>query len=104
VSGQGLCNPTGKAAAENENYVAHIRQIVEEKCDAQGRKKHPARRWVVERAGAWLSKCRAILVWYNKEVIELPGPDSIGHQPPVVSSGGPTWAAYLSRRCFEIVS
>jgi len=64
---KGYCNPTGRAAAASENYVAHIRQIGEEKLDAQGRKTHPARRWVVERAGAWLSKCRAILVRYNKK-------------------------------------
>ena len=64
---KGYCNPTGRAAAANENYVAHIRQIGAEKLDPQGRKKHPARRWVVERAGAWLSKCRAILVRYNKK-------------------------------------
>ena len=64
---KGYCNPTGKTAAENATYVAHIRQIGEEKFDPQGRKRHPARRWVVERAGAWLSKCRAILVRYNKK-------------------------------------
>lgn len=64
---KGYCNPTGKAAAQAGNYVAHIRQIGEEKLDAHGHKKHPARRWVVERAGAWLSKCRAILVRYNKK-------------------------------------
>lgn len=64
---KGYCNPTGKVAAANQNYVAHIRQIGEEKLDAHGLKKHPARRWLVERAGAWLSKCRAILVRYNKK-------------------------------------
>jgi putative transposase len=64
---KGYCNPTGKAAAEQEHYVAHIRQIGEEKLDEAGKKKHPARRWVVERAGAWLNKCRAILVRYDKK-------------------------------------
>ena len=64
---KGYCNPTGRDAAAHEHYVAHIRQIGEEKLDRIGRKKHPARRWVVERAGAWLSKCRAILVRYNKK-------------------------------------
>ena len=28
---------------------------------------HPARRWVVERTLGWLSKCRAILVRYDKK-------------------------------------
>jgi hypothetical protein len=41
---KGYCNPTGRAAAAQENYVAHIRQIGEEKFDADGRKTHPARR------------------------------------------------------------
>ncbi len=30
-------------------------------------KKYPARRWVVERTLGWLSKCRAILVRYDKK-------------------------------------
>ena len=32
-----------------------------------GRKRYPARRWVVERTLAWLSKCRAVLVRYDKK-------------------------------------
>ena len=32
-----------------------------------GEKTFPARRWVVERTLAWLSKCRAILVRYVKK-------------------------------------
>ena len=39
----------------------------EEKLDGQGVKRHPARRWVVERTLAWLSKCRGILVRYDKK-------------------------------------
>ena len=64
---KGYCNPTGRAAAADEHYVAHVRRIGEEKLDEGGGKRHPARRWVVERAGAWLNKCRAILVRYNKK-------------------------------------
>ena len=58
---KGYDNPSGRGAAEGERYVAHIRRIGEEKLDGRKRKKHPARRWVVERAGAWLNGCRAIL-------------------------------------------
>jgi putative transposase len=47
--------------------VPHIRKIGEEKLDPQGRKRHPARRWVVERTLSWLSKCRALLVRYDKK-------------------------------------
>ena len=42
------------------------RRIGEEKRDEQGQKTYPARRWVVERTFAWLSRCRAILVRYDK--------------------------------------
>ena len=48
-------------------YLGHIRRISEEKLDAQGVKRYPARRWVVERTLAWLSKCRAILMRYDKK-------------------------------------
>lgn len=70
---QNLCldkaydNPTGREATRKNNYTPHIRRIGEEKLDEKKRKKHPARRWVVERTLAWLSKCRAILVRYDKK-------------------------------------
>ena len=60
-------NPTGQAAAEAAGYIPHIRRIGEEKLDASGAKRHPARRWVVERTLAWLQKCRAILIRYDKK-------------------------------------
>jgi putative transposase len=59
-------NPTGQAAAEAAGYILHIRRIGEEKLDTNGKKRHPARRWVVERTLAWLQKCRAILIRYDK--------------------------------------
>lgn len=64
---KGYDNPTGHAAVEARDYTGHIRRIGEEKLDGRGRKKHPARRWVVERLLAWLSKCRAILVRFAKK-------------------------------------
>lgn len=64
---KGFDNPTSAAALEGTVYVAHIRRIGEEKLDDHGEKKHPARRWVVERTFAWLSKCRGILVRYDKK-------------------------------------
>jgi len=64
---KGYDNPTGRAACEAEGYIPHIRRIGEEKLDSIGEKTHPARRWVVERTLAWLSKCRAILVRYDKK-------------------------------------
>jgi len=64
---KGYDNPTGWEATQAHGYVPHIRRIGEEKLDAKKRKRHPARRWVVERTLAWLSKCRAILVRYAKK-------------------------------------
>lgn len=56
-----------RQAAMDRHYEPHIRRIGEEKLDENAEKKHPARRWVVERTLAWLSKCRAILVRYDKK-------------------------------------
>jgi putative transposase len=64
---KGYDNPTGRAAALEGEYVPHIRRIGEEKLDGKNRKRHPARRWVVERTLGWLNRCRAILVRYNKK-------------------------------------
>jgi putative transposase len=64
---KGYDNPTGKQAVAEHMYIPHIRRIGEEKLDEHGEQRHPARRWVVERTLAWLSKCRAILVRYDKK-------------------------------------
>ena len=60
-------NPSGRAAAVAAGYLPHIRRIGEEKLDQAGKKSHPARRWVVERTLAWLQKCRAVLIRYDKK-------------------------------------
>jgi putative transposase len=62
----GYDNPTGRQAVAKQHYVGHIRPIREEKAIPRGKKKHKPRRWVVERLIGWLSKCRAILVRYDK--------------------------------------
>jgi putative transposase len=70
---QNLCldkaydNPTGDGACDQAGYIPHIRRIGEEKLDDHGEKTHPARRWVVERTIAWLQKCRALLIRYDKK-------------------------------------
>lgn len=64
---KGYDNPSGRQATEAAGYTAHIRRIGEEKLDTGGAKRYPARRWVVERTLAWLSKCRAILIRYDKK-------------------------------------
>ncbi len=70
---KGYDNPTGRAAATYRGYTPHILRIGEEKMDGRGRRRHPARRWVVERTLAWLSKCRAILVRYDKNPLNYLG-------------------------------
>jgi putative transposase len=64
---KGYDNPSGRRAALEADYVPHIRRIGEERLDGRGRRRHPARRWVVERALAWLNQCRAILVRFAKK-------------------------------------
>jgi putative transposase len=67
-------NPTGFTTVEAYSYVPHIRRIGEEKLDpASGETRFPARRWVVERTPAWLSKCRALLVRYDKHAANFLG-------------------------------
>lgn len=65
---KGYDNPTGRTATKQHHYTPHIRPIGKDDSCPPGKKKHPARRWVVERTLAWLSKCRAILVRYDKHV------------------------------------
>jgi putative transposase len=60
-------NPTGHETVAATKYRGHIRRIGEEEpAAAPGKRRYKPRRWVVERTLAWLSKCRAILVRYDK--------------------------------------
>lgn len=63
---KGYDNRPSEAVVEAYGYIPHIRRIGEEKLDEHRVKRFPARRWVVERTLAWLSKCRALLVRYDK--------------------------------------
>jgi putative transposase len=60
-------NATGREAAAQAGYTPHIRRVREEKKACDRSKGHKPRRWVVERTLAWLCKCRAILVRYDKK-------------------------------------
>jgi putative transposase len=60
-------NATGREAAAAGEYVPHI--VPKDKAK-RGQERTPGskpRRWVVERTLAWLCKCRAILVRYDKK-------------------------------------
>ena len=79
------------------DYTPHVRHIGEEKLDQKGRKRHPARRWLVERTHGWLSKCRGILVRYSKMSCNYLCYHPTGMRTLVVSSATPFGL-------FEIVS
>ena len=64
---KGYDNPTGREAVAGHGCQRHIRRIGEDKLDANEVKLPPARQWVLERTLAWLPKCRAIPLRYNKK-------------------------------------
>jgi putative transposase len=63
----GFDNPSGRAAVESGGYVGHIRPSRPGKRDKRRPGRRKPRRWVVERTLGWLSKCRGILVRYEKK-------------------------------------
>jgi putative transposase len=65
--------PALEEAVQSRHYTSHIRRIGEEKLEEVGEKRYPARRWVVERTLGWLSKCRAILIRYEKKAVNYLG-------------------------------
>ncbi len=70
---KGYDNQKAREVVAERGYVAHVRRIGEEKKDEAGEKRQPARRWVVERTLGWLSKCRAVLVRYEKKAANYLG-------------------------------
>jgi putative transposase len=70
---KGYANESSRDALQERGYIAHIRRIGEEKKGEGGQRRYPARRWVVERTLGWLSKCRAILVRYEKKAANYLG-------------------------------
>ena len=70
---KGYDKQPAREVVERHGYTPHIRKIGEEKKDSAGEKRYPARRWVVERTPGWLSKCRAILVRYEKKAANYLG-------------------------------
>ena len=61
---KGYDTPTGKRVVAQRRYIPHIRRKGEMPV-RKSQRRYPARRWVVERTFAWLSKCRALLVRYD---------------------------------------
>ena len=48
------------------HYIPHVRQRGEETRTAKHGRRHPARRWVVERTHSWLNRFRKLLVRFEK--------------------------------------
>jgi putative transposase len=64
-------NEDGWGACVDHNYTPHI-ALIRDKRPATREPRKP-RRWVVERTLAWLSKCRAILVRWDKKAANYLG-------------------------------
>jgi len=62
----GYNNEPSREVAARHHYTAHIRPGGEEEGSYRKTATHKPRRWVMERTLAWLSKCRALLVRYDK--------------------------------------
>jgi putative transposase len=68
---KGYDNDTGWGEALEHDYEPHIAQIRDSR--PPNRPRHTPRRWVVERTLGWLSKCRAILIRYDKRAANYLG-------------------------------
>ena len=69
---KGYDNPEARDTVAAFGYEEHIRPIREERRKRKGGRRK-ARRWVVERTFAWLSKCRGLLVRYDKNPLNYLG-------------------------------
>jgi putative transposase len=68
---KGYDNETGWGACIDHAYEPHIALIRDER--PARTKTHKPRRWVVERTLAWLSKCRGILIRWEKKAANYLG-------------------------------
>lgn len=50
------------------DYILHLKKVGEEEKVIDGEKKHPARRWVVERTHSWMNRFRRLLIRWEKKV------------------------------------
>ncbi len=62
---KGYDNATGWGACVDHDYIPHIALIRDARPERP--KRHPARRWVVERTIAWLHQCRGILIRWERK-------------------------------------
>ncbi len=62
---KGYDYPEIEAAVRKRHYTPHLRHRGE--CRPK-RRRHPARRWVVERTGAWHNRFRKLLIRFEKRM------------------------------------
>jgi putative transposase len=62
---KGYDNDDGWGACVDHDYIPHIALIRGQRPPRP--KRHKPRRWIVERTLAWLSKCRGILIRWEKK-------------------------------------
>jgi len=68
---KGYDNPTGHETVAAYQYIPHIRRLGGETRASNGQKAYPARRWGGERTLARRSKCRGLLVWFEKKAVNF---------------------------------
>lgn len=68
----GYDNAPSREVVAASGYQGHIRSGSEVP-PTPGAKRYPARRWVVERTIAWLSRCRGLLIRYEKKAANYLG-------------------------------
>ena len=102
----GYDNEPSRHVLLERGHIAHIRSIGEEK-DEAGQRRYPARRWVVERTLGWLSKCRAILVRYEKKAAIASSIGLTSKALPILCSACPVLATWgigpWVSRCLTLV-
>jgi len=64
---KGYDYPEIEAGVRRRRYEPHIRRRGEETFDAATGRRHPARRWVVERTGSWHNRFRKLLIRWEKK-------------------------------------
>jgi putative transposase len=69
----GFDNPSGRAAVAEGGYIGPIRPSGNGPRDKRRPGRRKPRRWVVERTLGWLSKCRGILVRYDRKDVNYLG-------------------------------
>jgi transposase len=63
---KGYSGKPAEKIMKQHHYIPHVRQRGEEVKAKKRGKKHPARRWVVERSHSWMNRYRKLLVRFEK--------------------------------------